>query len=98
MFNAYRYRLYPNSSQQMQLEKSFGVCRLIYNTALECRIRAWQSAGISLSDYDLINQLPDLKEAFPWIAEVDSHALQASVLNLNKAFQHFFAGAGFPRF
>ena len=47
---------------------------------------------------DLINQLPDLKEAFPWIAEVDSHALQASILNLNKAFQYFFAGAGFPRF
>jgi len=98
MLKGYRYRLYPNSSQQIQLEKSFGVCRLIYNTALECRIRAWQSARISLSACDLINQLPDLKEAFPWIAEVDSHALQASILNLNKAFQYFFAGAGFPRF
>ena len=98
MLKAYCYRLYPNSSRQIQLEKSFGVCRLIYNTALKCRIRAWQSARIFLSACDLINQLPDLKEAFPWIAEVDSHGLQASILNMDKAFRNFFAGAGFPLF
>src|SRR6186713_762396 len=98
MLKAYKYRIYPTKEQQVKIEKTLGVCRLVYNLALETKIRAWQSAGKNLSAYDLHAQLPELKLAYPWIAEVDSQALQASINCLDNAFKGFFGGKGFPKF
>jgi putative transposase len=80
------------------IEKTFGICRLVYNLALETKIRAWQSAQKRLSAYDLIYQVPELKEAYPWMAEVDSQAINASINKLDNAFDGFFKGRGFPKF
>ena len=38
---------------------------------------AYRSLRVSLSSFDLCNQLADLKEVSPWLNEVDSQALQA---------------------
>jgi putative transposase len=79
-------------------EKTFGVCRLIYNLGLEVKIRAWQGSQKNVSALDLCYQLPELKEAYPWIAEIDSQSLQASIKKLDKSFQNFFRGSGYPKF
>jgi len=42
--------------------------------------------------------LPDFKAGFPWVADVDSQALQASILKMEVAYKNFFRGAGFPKF
>jgi putative transposase len=98
MLRAYKYRLYPNHNQMVMIEKTFGVCRLLYNLALDCKIQAWQRAQKRLSAIDLCYQLPELKEVYPWIAEIDSQAAQASIKKLDKAFDNFFRGAGYPKF
>jgi putative transposase len=98
MLKAYKYRIYPNKTQTEMIEKTFGVCRLVYNLALETKIRAWQSAQKNLTAYDLIYQLPGLKEAYPWIGEVDSQAVQESIKRIEHSFRYFFKGSGFPKF
>jgi putative transposase len=80
------------------IEKTFGVCRLVCNLALETKIRAWQSMQKNLSAFDLCYQLPELKEAYPWIGEVNSQAVVAAVRKLDTAFKGFFTGKGFPKF
>lgn len=99
MLKAYKYRIYPNEEQAVKLDKTISTCRLVYNLALETNIRAWESARKTLSAFDLCYQLPELKEAFPWIAEVDSQALQASIKKIDKKFTSFFKGnSGYPKF
>lgn len=98
MFKAYKYRLYPNKDQQAKIDHTIGVCRLVYNLSLETKIRAWQSARKNLSAYDLMNQLPELKNDFIWIKQVDSQSLQSAIKKVDAAFQNFFKGFGFPKF
>lgn len=71
---------------------------MVYNLALEIRIYAWQTQRKNVSIYNLCSQLTELKKDFPWVAEVDSQALQASLFNLDKAYKSFFNGNGFPKF
>ena len=98
MLKAYKYQLFPNKRQSEMIEKTLGICRLVYNLGLETKIRAWQSAQKRLSAIDLCYQLPELKESYPWMNEVDSQAVQASVKKLDNAFDGFFKGKGFPKF
>lgn len=34
MLKAYKYRVYPNNEQKMQIAKTFGCCRFVYNQTL----------------------------------------------------------------
>src|SRR6185312_8857975 len=98
MLRAYKYRIYPTNNQLVLIERTFGACRLIYNLALETKISAWEAGRINLSAFDLIKQLPPLKDAYSWMSEVDSQALQSSIKNVEHSFRNFFNGSGFPRF
>lgn len=98
MLKAYKYRLYPTANQVLKIDQTINVCRLVYNLALETKITAWQNAQKNLSAYDIQKQLPELKSEFPWIAEVDSQALQAEIKKVEIAYENFFRGAGFPKF
>ena len=99
MLKAFKYRIYPNVSQKDLLNKHIGSCRFVYNLALEVKNYAYMNHRKSLSCIDLINQLPELKKECEWLKEVDSQALQQSVINLDKAFTAFFKhGAKFPNF
>lgn len=98
MLRAFKYRLYPTKEQQALIDKTFDACRLVYNLGLEIKIYAWKNAARNISSYDLKKQLPDLKEAYPWLKEVDSQALQSSVIKIDNSFKGFFDGKGFPKF
>ena len=37
MLKAYKYRIYPNSEQRIQIAKTFGCCRFVYNQILTYR-------------------------------------------------------------
>lgn len=45
-----------------------------------------------------ITQLPELKKARPWYADIDSTVLQQNVKRLDTAYKNFFEGRGFPKF
>jgi putative transposase len=99
MLKAFKYRLYPSESQKILIDKHIGCCRLVYNLALEVKQRAYAGARINISCFDLMKQLPDLKEGFPWLKEVNSQCLQQAISNLDTAYTNFFKGkANFPNF
>jgi len=98
MLKAFKFRLYPSDAQKMQIEQHFGCCRLVWNLALEAKKRAWESARIDVSRFDLQKQLVELKKEYIWLYEVHSQALTSVLLHLDTAFDKFFKGAGYPRF
>lgn len=78
-------------------------CRTLYNLALEQRITIYKQSRKSVSCYDQLNQLPELKKAFPDFKNIGSQCLQDVLERLDKAFKSFFqrikqGKAGFPRF
>jgi len=98
MLKAFKYRLFPTEAQMNAFEQHFGCSRFLYNWGLEQRIKA-HTLKHKISCIDLINQLPKLKEQFPWLKEVNSQALQMPLRNLDNAFTSFFQKkSDFPKF
>lgn len=99
MLKAYKYRLNPNESQKVLLDKHFGCVRFVYNLALETKTSAYSVHKVNLSRYDLQAQLTELKNECTFLREVNSQSLQVALLNLDIAYGNFFKGrAKFPNF
>jgi putative transposase len=100
----FKYKLIPTPSQERELGRVLGLCRWLYNTALEQRIIAFRRAGVSLSRYQQEAELKDIRAEMPEYAAIHSHILQDVLARLDKTYQAFFrrvkAGekAGFPRY
>nr|DAP55310.1 MAG TPA: endonuclease [Caudoviricetes sp.] len=95
----YRFRIYPNKTQQELIEKTFGCCRFVYNQILDTKIKLYENYNKSLSYYDICKLLPRLKQEYEWLKEVDATALQNSLFNLDNAYKNFFEKRnGFPKF
>ena len=91
MLRAYKYRIYPNEEQKVMLEKTFGCCRFVYNWALEYRSKIYKEEKHDTSAFDLMKIINSkIKSENPWLKEVDSQALNYSIMHLNAAFQNFF--------
>lgn len=101
---AYKFRIYPNEVQKELIEKSFGCTRFVYNNMLALQIKEYEEKGKSYSKYDLIKMIPELKKEYEWLKEVDSTCLQATIEDLDSAYQNFFREIkkgkkqGFPKF
>ena len=95
MLRAYKYRIYPDKSQQEYFAKCFGCVRFVYNKMLEDKINHYKETGEMLK-----NTPAQYKKDYPFLKEVDSLALANAQLNLEKAYKNFFRNknAGFPRF
>ena len=98
MFKSFKYRMYPNKEQKELIHKHCGSSRYVYNLALETKNTAYLGSKHNFSSFDLIKQLPELKNELPWLKEVNSQSLQQSIQNMDIAFKKFFKGAGFPKF
>lgn len=98
IFKSYKYRLYPNSQQSQMIDKTIGVCRLIYNLAMEVKIRAYQEFGIKVYASDIQKDVKFLRKEYSWINEVNSQALYESIGQVDSSFDRFFSGSGFPKF
>ena len=95
MNKAFKFRIYPNTKQQILIAKTFGCVRFVYNRMLSDRIEHYKETGKSLN-----NTPAQYKKDFEWLKEVDSLALANAQLNLNRAYTNFFHNktAGFPKF
>jgi putative transposase len=100
----YKYKLIPTPAHERELGRVLGLCRWLYNTALEQRITAWQRARVSVSRFSQEAELKDLRAAMPEYASIHSHVLQDVLARLDKTYQAFFRRvkaaekAGFPRY
>ena len=96
----YRFRIYPNPSQKELIEKTLGCSRQVYNDFLSMCIESYEvDHNRIVNKYDLIKLLPEYKNTFPYLKEVDSVALQQTVIHLYDAYMNFFRhNAAFPKF
>ena len=92
---AVKIRIYPNAEQRVQIEKTIGCSRFIYNCMLADKIEHYKKEKKMLR-----NTPASYKKEYPWLKEVDSLALANVQLHLESAFHKFFRepSAGFPRF
>lgn len=92
----YRFKLYPTAEQEVLFQQHAGVCRLVYNLALEQR-RTWgRSHGIGYMKQ--ARELTALRAQFSWIADVTQTCQQQALRDLDVAFVSFFSGRkGYPR-
>ncbi len=99
-----KFRIYPNAAQENLIKRTFGCVRFVYNYCLAERIREYGETGKSPTANAQMEELTALKKELEWLNEVDSTALQASIQNLETAYQNFFRGlengerVGFPKF
>ena len=55
MLKAYKYRIYPNNEQKIQIAKTFGCCRFVYNCTLAYRKEKYEKEKKSVSKTDCNN-------------------------------------------
>ena len=97
----YRYRLYATDEQEALFSQFAGVCRFLYNIALEQRRDWWRNyrsvTGFNISFASQGRELTELRAEFDWIAAVSIIPQQQALRDLEKAYQNFFAGrADYP--
>ncbi|MBR6770175.1 MAG: IS200/IS605 family element transposase accessory protein TnpB [Lachnospiraceae bacterium] len=100
MLKAYKYRIYPNKEQEIQMAKTFGCCRFVYNQTLAYRKDIYEQEKKSVSKTDCNNYCNrELKKAYEWLKEVDKFALTNAIYHMDAAYQKFFKEhSGYPKF
>ena len=95
----HRFRLDLSEEQAVLCSRTAGICRWLWNLALEQRGMAWRHGQHAVGFAAQCAELPGLKAAAPWVGEAPSHCLQQTLRDLDQAFQNFFSGrAAYPVF
>jgi len=90
ILRGFRYKLAPTSEQAFLFQQFAGVCRLVYNLALEQR-------RDPLGYVAQARELTVLRAEYDWIAAVFQTYQQQALRHLDRAFANFFPGrAGYP--
>lgn len=92
----YKRKLDLTKAQQSRIDSWIGACRVVYNLGLEVKICAWESNNKYIHKFELMKQLPALKD-IDWISDVPACSLQNVIERLDKAYDVFFKGGGFPK-
>jgi len=109
MRKSFQFRIYPTKKQEVALDRTLSTCRHLYNDSLAERKRQAELNRLKqsfnvfpwgypewINYYDQANQLPLTKTTFQ--KEVHSQVLQNTLKRVDRSFQNFFKGAGYPRF
>jgi putative transposase len=94
MYKAYKFRIYPNNSQIILINKTFGCSRFIYNYFLDkCKKNGFASA------FNMVKELPSLYQVYQWLKEVDTCSLRCAIFNLEDSYKNFFSKrSNYPKF
>lgn len=86
MVKAFKYRIYPNKSQEILLSKTFGCVCLIWNA----NVASFNSYDKEDNPKPNIIQKSDLILDRPWLSEVSAAAIQQKVMDFKETLkQHF---------
>jgi len=85
ILKAYKYRIYPTADQEILLNKTFGCCRVIWNTCTE----AFNSSVEQKIDFP--KSYTEIKKKFDWMSEVSAAALQSAFNNFFEFKKQFFS-------
>lgn len=98
---SYKFRIYPNRTQEKQLAVFFGQVRFVWNHCLSLRSDLYEHRKESINYVGLNKHLTYLKTTgkFAWLKECPSAPLTQTLIDQDKAFKNFFEGrAKYPRF
>ena len=100
MEKAYKFRIYPNRTQEILIQKTFGCVRFVYNYFLDKRIKAYEADKTTLTYSKCSGELTKLKQELVWLKEPGKFSLQNALKQLDAAYQNFFKRieAGYPKF
>lgn len=85
MYKAYKFRIYPTKDQEIQITKTFGCVRFVYNHFLEkCKKEKYTNA------FTMCKNLKELQKEYSFLKEVDSCSLRCAIFNLEDAYKYFF--------
>lgn len=87
MNRAFEIRLYPNNEQKVQINRTFGACRYIYNNVLSLKQELYKNFRFKDKDLNIVDTL---KAFNPWLNEIGKQALCQSLNDLNKAYTNWF--------
>ena len=69
MLKSFKYRLYPNKEQEIQIQKTLGCSRFVYNHALALKKELWEEYKLSFNP-----KLKSFKEEWKFLTKVPSQA------------------------
>ncbi|UUN27562.1 transposase [Streptomyces sp. FIT100] len=98
---AFKYRFHPTDAQAVELLRTFGCVRKVYNLALEARTVAWFQRQERVNYNATSAMLTEWKKTpeLAFLSEVSSVPLQQALRHLQGAFSSFFEGrAKYPRY
>jgi putative transposase len=98
---AFKYRFYPSDVQAVELARTFGCVRKVYNLALTARTEAWTLRQERINYNTTSAMLTEWKKTgdLAFLNEVSSVPLQQGLRHLQVAYTNFFAKrARYPRF
>jgi putative transposase len=96
---AFKFELMPDGAQRRTMHQFAGMCRFVYNKALETQKANRENGLKHASPFDMNTWLPSWKIQFPWLKKAHSQILQSSLKDLGGSYTNFFEKrAGFPKF
>lgn len=85
MNRAFKYRIYPTEEQKIQIAKTIGCCRLMYNQLLDdCNKQLEQTGKVQVKYYT------EIKKNYDFMSEVSASALSYSRNALEEAWKRYF--------
>ena len=85
-----KIRIFPNEKQEIVLWKLSERCRLLYNFALDERIKLWDLEKKRLTYIEQANKLKDIKKQYPEYNWVYSKVLQEVLKSLDSSYKSFY--------
>lgn len=102
MYRGFTYRLYPTTGQADAFTRFAGVCRLVWNLALEQRRDHWRRyqarTGNNLNYVTQARELTALRAEVDFVREVHVTPLQRTLKSLDEAYRRAWeAKGGYPQ-
>ena len=102
MLRAIKIRLYPNTTQAIQINRLLGCYRVVYNQCLARKIKSYEENKISENRTSLghfIHHEILKDDNFAWLREQNTKVLKQAVIDMLDAYKRFFnQHTGYPRF
>ena len=85
---AYKFRIYPDDVQKVLFARTFGCVRMVYNHWLARKIRQYEEDKTAVTYTVCAKEMAEMKktEAYAFLREVDSVALQQSLRHLDQLY------------
>ena len=102
MLKALKIRLYPNKTQEVQINKLLGCYRFVYNQCLNKKITSYEkyktSENLTSLGHYFHNTLTKQPE-YVWLNEQNTKVLKQSIRDMLDAYKHFFEQRnGYPKY